>query len=59
MTLFFVGNYYIVHQQYKTIVMNEDNTKDESLNKTYIIVFVLGIIYVILFGVFTSTYNLP
>ena len=39
--------------------MDEDKTQDESLTKSYIIVFVLGIVYVILFGIFTSMYNLP
>lgn len=39
--------------------MTDSEQKDKHWTRTYVSVFIIGILFIILFALFTSTFNLP
>jgi len=50
---------FILNHHYVLSGMNQKEKNEENWTKTYLGVFLLGIFYVILFALFTFTFNLP
>jgi len=50
---------FILNHHYVLSGMNHKEKKEENWTKTYLGVLLLGIFYVILFALFTFTFNLP